>query len=148
MRDINTIIVHHSASPDTWDVARIDKEHKERGFSGIGYHYLLRRDPGTGVWLVSQGRPVDQVGAHDQGQNSDSIGICLAGNYSDSPIPAAAWETLLMVVAAVCKRFGLTQVNVEGHRENESKETPTECPGKNFDLEKLRHGIANKLMWV
>lgn len=148
MRAINRIIVHHSASPDTWDVATIDKEHKARGFSGIGYHFLIHKDPVADVWLVSQGRPVDQVGAHDQGQNSDSIGVCISGNYSLAQMPIMARETLLNTVAVLCKKYNLTQKNLEGHRENEPKETPTECPGLKVDLDELRHAIANRLMWL
>ena len=43
MRNINLIIVHCSATPEGRDVsvADIDRWHRERGFDGIGYHYVV-----------------------------------------------------------------------------------------------------------
>lgn len=76
MRDINKIIIHCSFTPKTMDIGveEIRKWHLERGWSDIGYHYVIRRD-GT----VETGRPVEKPGAHCKGHNQDSIGICLAG---------------------------------------------------------------------
>lgn len=72
------ILVHCSATPETADVgaAEINLWHKERGFSKIGYHYVIRRDGS-----VELGRPVEEIGAHcvDGGMNSKSIGVCLVG---------------------------------------------------------------------
>ena len=46
MRDIDKIIIHCSATPPDMhvDAERIDSWHKERGWSGIGYHYVIKRD--------------------------------------------------------------------------------------------------------
>ena len=52
--------------------------HLDRGFSDIGYHYVIRRD-GT----QEDGRPIEQPGAHVQGHNAHSIGICLVGGRAD-----------------------------------------------------------------
>lgn len=77
MRNITLIVIHCSAVP-TWQqssAADIDRWHKERGWKyGIGYHYVVRRD-GT----VETGRPLELQGAHCQGHNSHSIGICYEG---------------------------------------------------------------------
>ena len=40
MREIKKIIIHCSDS-EFGDAALIDKWHKERGWTGIGYHYVI-----------------------------------------------------------------------------------------------------------
>ena len=76
MRDINTIIIHCSATKNGLDfrAINIDAWHKERGWSRIGYHYVI-----TVNGKIELGRPVDQIGAHVKNHNTDSIGICIVG---------------------------------------------------------------------
>jgi N-acetylmuramoyl-L-alanine amidase len=52
----------------------IDEMHKARGFKKIGYHYVVLLD-GT----VEKGRSEDEIGAHAQGSNANSIGVCYIG---------------------------------------------------------------------
>ena len=77
----NYIVIHCSYTPPTMDIGatEIDKWHRERGWWGIGYHYIIRRD-GT----IEYGRPYDTIGAHVQGHNDDSIGICVVGGSTKS----------------------------------------------------------------
>ena len=84
MRGITTIAVHCAATTPDMDIgaATIDRWHKERGFSSIGYHYVIRRD-GT----LETGRPLNTPGAHVQGHNAHSIGICLAGGVDQAGKP-------------------------------------------------------------
>lgn len=46
MRTINLIVVHCTATPEGRDVttADIDRQHRQRGFTSIGYHYVIYRD--------------------------------------------------------------------------------------------------------
>ncbi len=75
-RHINEIIVHCSATAEGKDftVADIKKWHLARGFSDIGYHYVIYRDGST-----NKGRDESKIGAHCTGHNSHSIGICYIG---------------------------------------------------------------------
>ena len=95
MRKINAIVVHHTASPGALtDIAKVTSWHKQRGFSTIGYHFFINWDGS-----VEAGRPVARVGAHVKGNNANTIGICLSGNFEiEQPMPAQlqALETLLM----------------------------------------------------
>lgn len=76
------IVVHHSASADV-SADQIHQWHLNKGWSGIGYHYVIRKSGD-----IEPGRPVDTVGAHTIGYNGDSIGICLTGNFQQhSPSP-------------------------------------------------------------
>ena len=76
MRNINTIIIHCSATPGGrhFTEADIDRWHRQRGFDSIGYHYVILLD-GT----IRSGRPEATIGAHCRGHNANSIGICYIG---------------------------------------------------------------------
>ena len=83
-RRIDLIVVHCSATRCTshtpLDV--IIAWHQARGFSTIGYHYYITRDGD-----VHQGRPLHQVGAHAQGYNEHSIGVCYEGGLDAEGTP-------------------------------------------------------------
>lgn len=86
MRKINRIIVHCTATPAGRDVAvaEIDLWHRQRGFKGIGYHYVV--DLGG---VVHAGRSVEEIGAHCRGYNRGSIGVAYVGGLSaDGKTPA------------------------------------------------------------
>ncbi len=81
--DIDAIVVHCSATREGQDIkaSDIDKQHKERGFEMIGYHFVVDLD-GT----IEKGRPLTMNGAHcntkglsGKPYNSHSIGICYIG---------------------------------------------------------------------
>ena len=76
MRKIDLIVIHCSATRagKNYTAADIDRWHRERGFSMIGYHFVVLRN-GT----VETGRPLTQPGAHCKGHNSTSIGVCYIG---------------------------------------------------------------------
>ena len=76
-RAIETIILHHSATPPTMDIGaeEIREWHLERGFSDIGYHEVIRIDG-----QIEAGRDRNVEGAHCLGHNQHTIGICLVGD--------------------------------------------------------------------
>lgn len=75
-RTIKELIVHCTATPEGKDytVDTIRQWHLQRGFSDIGYHYVIHLD-GT----ISKGRDESVVGAHCTGHNTYSIGVCYVG---------------------------------------------------------------------
>ncbi|MFT6772301.1 MAG: N-acetylmuramoyl-L-alanine amidase [Paracoccaceae bacterium] len=81
MRRITEIILHCAASRPDQDIgaAEIDAWHHARGWSGIGYHWVIRRE-GT----IEAGRSEAQMGAHVRGRNQGTIGVCLAGGFGSS----------------------------------------------------------------
>lgn len=85
MRKIDTIIIHCSATKRGADfsAADIDRWHRQRGFQGIGYHYVIRLD-GT----IEAGRSIELAGAHSKGWNAHSIGICYVGGLDEKGHPA------------------------------------------------------------
>lgn len=75
-RNITEIIVHCSATAEGKDftTAQIKQWHLARGFSDIGYHWVIYRDGS-----VHPGRDESKIGAHCTGHNSYSIGVCYIG---------------------------------------------------------------------
>lgn len=84
-RNIKEIIVHCSATAEGKDftVAQIRQWHLQRGFTDIGYHYVIYRDGSVHV-----GRSEEVSGAHCTGHNTISIGVCyIGGCASDGKTP-------------------------------------------------------------
>jgi N-acetylmuramoyl-L-alanine amidase len=83
-RTITEIIVHCTATPEGKDytVDDIRKWHtakppQGRGWSDIGYHYVIDRKG-----HILPGRDVDTIGAHCEGHNEHSIGVVYVGGLS------------------------------------------------------------------
>ena len=75
-RTIKEIIIHCTATPEgrVETVQSIRNMHKAKGWSDIGYHYLIGLN--GECW---EGRNVNLIGAHCEGHNSNSIGVCYVG---------------------------------------------------------------------
>lgn len=85
MRSLTEIIVHCTATRAAWmanaptpaKVAEVRRWHvQERGWSDIGYHFLIDRD-GT----IATGRPLERTGSHTKGRNTGTIGVALFGGH-------------------------------------------------------------------
>lgn len=86
MRTITLIIIHCSATPEGRSLSfeECRRDHiMHRHFRDIGYHFYITRD-GT----VHDERPIEKVGAHCEGHNSHSIGICYEGGLDANGKPA------------------------------------------------------------
>ena len=79
-RRINEIIIHCTATPEGRDytIEQIRKDHKARGFTDVGYNYVIYRD-GT----IHEGRDVNKIGAHCSNHNAHSIGISYVGGVEN-----------------------------------------------------------------
>ena len=85
MRPIHLIVIHCSATRAnrSYTVDDCRRDHRDRGYADIGYHYYITRDG-----EVHTGRPLSQVGAHARGFNKYSIGICYEGGLDYDGCPA------------------------------------------------------------
>jgi N-acetylmuramoyl-L-alanine amidase len=126
---IKLIALHCSATPPDMDVdaAQMRKWHTDKGWSDIGYHYVIRRNG-----EVEIGRPEGVKGAHIYGHNTDSLGICMVGGVDvdgnpDSNFTAnqyAALERTLDLLTTI-----YPEAEVDGHRSFDSGKA---CPS--FDV--------------
>ena len=125
--ETDQVVIHHTGNPtdDDLSAAEINASHKARGWSCIGYHYVVRKD-GT----VEQGRPHWTVGAHAYGHNSHTIGIHVCGNFEEAVPTDEQIESLAMLLANLCTDYGLPidRDHIVGHRELMA----TACPGANL----------------
>lgn len=121
MRQLKAIVVHHSASSASTTTEMIRSWHQSRGWSDIGYHFVIERSGD-----IREGRPIDEVGAHVRGFNEASVGICVTGfNPEPSPWTADQKKSLRRLVGALKTVFG--DLEVYGHRDVPG--TATLCPG-------------------
>jgi hypothetical protein len=124
MRSIDEIILHCTATREGKEVSvgEIDQWHRDRGWSGIGYHFVVHLD-GT----VSDGRPVAKVGAHVKGHNSTSIGVVYVGGVDANGVAkdtrtAAQKDALAKLIQDLDARYSFQKLS--GHNEYANKACP------------------------
>jgi len=126
----NKIIIHHSLTKDTGTVSwgAIRRYHIETmGFDDIGYQW--------GIELVNDhyeilmGRRPDQTGAHTIGQNDQSIGICVVGNYDIDPVPDVLKDEIQKLLTWLIFNYNISSKEIYGHTEFANYKS---CPGKNM----------------
>lgn len=136
MRPISGIIIHCTATRPAWwqsrstaqKVAEIKRWHVEdRGWSDIGYHYLIDRNG-----KVAEGRPLSRTGAHVRGHNKGTIGISLFGGHGSSETDqfqdnfTAEQEAALVGLILKLKK-DYPAATISGHNQYAAKA----CPGFN-----------------
>ncbi len=119
------IIIHCAATGPSHDVdiKDIDRWHRAQGWRMVGYHFFIKRD-GT----LQTGRPLMDGGAHAQGYNERSVGVCMAGGVAeDGSTPEnnftpEQWNSLHNIVTELQQQF--PQAKVIGHRDVAKKNCP------------------------
>ena len=125
-RTIKELIVHCSATPEGKDysVDTIRKWHLQRGFSDIGYHYIIYRDGSIHI-----GRDESIIGAHCTGHNTNSIGVCyIGGCASDGKTPkdtrtSEQRQSLLNLLKELKVKY--PKASIHGHRDFANKACPS-----------------------
>ena len=120
----DAIIIHHVGNTNR-DVsaAEIHRWHRNNGWSGIGYHFVIRKD-GT----IERGRPMDMLGAHCYEHNWHTVGVNLVGAFDDNEPEPEQLAAAAKLLAALCRYYGLTpdENTIKGHRDFNN----TACPGQ------------------
>lgn len=125
-RTINEIIIHCTATPEGREcsVEEIRQWHKARGFTDIGYHYVIHLDG-----RVENGRNVDIAGAHCTGHNTHSIGVVYVGGCAkDGKTPKdtrtqAQKSALANLLIDLRKLY--PRATIHGHRDFANKACPS-----------------------
>jgi N-acetyl-anhydromuramyl-L-alanine amidase AmpD len=136
------VIVHHSAGA-AGSAADFDRQHREKGWEGLGYHFVIGNGSMTEDGRVEAGErwAAQRDGAHAKAEwNARAVGICLVGNFEDEAPSAAQQAALERLCRWLCRRCGIPPANVLGHGETHGNRTL--CPGKLLDLEALRRRLA------
>lgn len=125
-RYINEIIVHCSATAEGKDftIDDIKRWHLARGFSDIGYHYIIYRDGS-----INKGRDESKIGAHCTGHNSNSIGVCyIGGCAADGKTPKdtrteTQKNSLLKLLRELKNKY--PKVSIHSHKDFTNKACPS-----------------------
>lgn len=121
----NRIILHHAAAK-TCSASQIHQWHLNNGWSGAGYHFLVRKNG-----KIYRLRPENKVGAHASGSNSDSLGICFEGDFMSEKMGETQRKAGAELVSYLKSKYGISKV--QKHKDVCS----TDCPGKNFPFSEI-----------
>lgn len=117
LRKINYIAVHCTATKENYyfDKVDIDRWHRNLGWNGIGYNYVILLD-GT----IQEGRDINQVPSHVKGYNSNSIGVVYVGGL-DADMKAKDTRTPKQKIAMINLlkqlRALYPKAIIQGHRD-------------------------------
>jgi N-acetylmuramoyl-L-alanine amidase len=131
---VTEIILHCADTRPDWmagrplaeKVAEIRRWHvQQRGWRDIGYHWVIDLDGN-----VAPGRPESEIGAHVEGHNRGTVGICLLGGYgasADDPFEKnftrAQMAAVKQLISEIRGRAAIRKVS--GHNDY----APKDCPG-------------------
>ena len=137
LRNVNSIkriILHHTGVTVLQSVETIHNYHKNtNGWAGIGYHFYVRKDGS-----IYKGRPLEYLGAHASGSNSDSIGICSEGNFEVEQMPEAQKNSLTELINYLIENYSIEKI--QAHKDVNS----TSCPGANFPVDEMKKLLTSK----
>lgn len=122
---MHIIMLHTTATPLGMEVTVDDirRWHRARGFSDVGYNFIVSTDGS-----VHKGRPLDRAGAHAVGYNRTAVGIAYVGGLDDEGRPSDTRtpqqkQAMLALIAALRRRFPqLTRLM--GHNQVAAKACP------------------------
>ena len=122
----NKVVIHHSASGVKTTTKQISKWHKDRSFyyneafdNWVGYHYIIHASG-----RIEQTKLLRDEGCHCIGQNTQSVGVCLIGNFENT-YPTDSQASSLMSLIDYLNRIYGKKLPVWGH----CKYSATLCPG-------------------
>lgn len=124
------IVLHHAAA-STCTAHQIDEWHKAKGWSGIGYHFFVRKNG-----EIYRGRPIDTIGAHVLGKNNVSIGICAEGAYMRETMPQTQKKAIAELIKYLKENY-YPNARIVGHCEIGD----SNCPGVNYPLAMLKNYV-------
>lgn len=119
------IILHHAAAKSC-TAEQIHQWHLNNGWSGAGYHFLVRKDGN-----IYRLRPENKVGAHASGSNSDSLGVCFEGDFMSETMGDTQKNAGAELVSYLKSKYGIS--TVKRHKDV----CATDCPGTNFPFNEI-----------
>jgi hypothetical protein len=145
------IVIHHSATE--WGNAReIDKWHKDRGWDGGGYHFVINNGNGEKNGKVEVGFrwPIQREGAHCNANkqnlnnywNEHTVGICLVGNFEQRRPSNTQYDSLAKLISFLQQRYQIPTSKITTH--GEVPGAITECPGKLFNWYEVQRRLGQR----
>lgn len=119
------IILHHAAARSC-TAEQIHQWHLNNGWSGAGYHFLVRKDGN-----IYRLRPENKIGAHASRSNSDSLGVCFEGDFMTEIMGETQKNAGAELVSYLKNKYGIN--TVKRHKDV----CATDCPGVNFPFNEI-----------
>lgn len=131
---VKHVVIHHSVTTPTddpkGDVDYIAELHRQRGWDGVGYHFIITAD-GT-VWYVGD---ISLQRANVADKNDIVIGVCLVGDFTKgNPTDEQILSAHDLSKYLIFDMPQLTSCNnwadgLKGHKDLQA----TQCPGSSWD---------------
>ena len=139
---VGQVVLHHSAVPASVGADRIAAYQVEKqGWPGIGFHYYVYEDG-----RIEQTQPLEVIAYHAGNANPTSVGICLAGNFTDRPPADGQLLATVQLTAWLLQELNLPIQAIHPHKDY----VVTACPGNQWDTgaqwgEQLRRQVQDAL---
>lgn len=117
------VIFHHSLTTSGTPYAYGNYHILEHNWPGIAYDFVIDKD-GT----IYATKPLDKRGYHVGNMNTQSIGVCLTGNYDIETPPDAQLEAAAWLYRHLATDPALPYLTYGYHNEY----SPKSCPGNLF----------------
>ena len=140
MGEVNSLVIHHSATA-TGNARVFRALHRAvNGWDDIGYHFVIGNGTLSCDGEIETGRPVWAAGAHAREHNSDSIGICLVGNFCETSPTRKQIASLKDLLGKLLEEFSLSTSCILLHRDVPG--CRTECPGDNLTIKDVIDALS------
>lgn len=147
-RKWKTIVLHHSAT-ERGGAKLFDKHHRQKGWDGLGYHFVIGNGTDTPDGTIETGLRWHQQkhGAHcktpNNFYNDRGIGICLVGDFTRQPPTRKQMVSLNKLTRFLCDQCKIPPNRVLTHHLINKK---TKCPGKHFPVDSVRRSIFSSTL--
>lgn len=125
-RNRTTRIILHHAAAKSCTAEQIHQWHLNNGWSGAGYHFLVRKDGS-----IYRLRPENKIGAHASGSNYDSLGVCFEGDFMSETMGEPQRKAGAELVSYLKSKYGISKD--QRHKDVGA----TDCPGVNFPFNEI-----------
>ena len=125
-RNRTTRIILHHAAAKSCTAEQIHQWHLNNGWSGAGYHFLVRK--GGNIYRL---RPENKIGAHASGSNYDSLGVCFEGDFMVETMGETQRKAGAELISYLKSKYGISKV--QKHKDV----CATDCPGINFPFNEI-----------
>jgi len=141
----DSIVIVHSGSANS-SAAEIAGEHRELGYDGLGFHFVIGNGTRMGDGEIHVGyRWIDQrdgaelAGVQDGFSASGVIEICLVGGGDRRPFTDEQLHRLAQVVSALAKRLDIPSDKINLHKDLAG----TTSPGQYFPQTQFKQLLAS-----
>ena len=126
-----TITLHHSATLQG-SAKQFNRYHTMKHMGGLFYHFVIGNGTNSGDGEVEVGWRWDrQVKAN----RPNDIQICMVGDFNRQELSEAQFNSLITVIRILQEEYNIPTSTIRRHEDIKGKHT--ECPGKNFPLQRI-----------